>query len=606
MNLREDLLSPIPGDNPSGLDLRYSTDFQQIEQALKQDDDLPQGVWEAERKQANYAAVVEISQDALATRGKHLQLATWLAEALLRDEGFSGLHLGLKTCHGLLENFWDTLYPTSAPGRAKYLSLMSSTLPDAAKKVRLTSGGDSWYRLKESRLVGYEKDAQTDVAKKNREKLLKEGKLSAEAFDKSFAATPKAFYVSVEKDLNDCLSALAQLDTLCRKRFEELAPSFALLRGALEEVQRDVRGLLQKKRAAEPDPVEAAPEPVVAPVRPAEPIETVRVQDAVALSGPAPIAAQAVLLPVNAHAEPADRRDAITAIANAAAYLRKHEPYSPAPYLMLRGLRWGELRAALALADPTAMEAPPTEIRQHAKRLALNRQWKELLEFAESVMALPCSRAWLDVQRLAVEACIALGDEYNSITVAIRSELRTLIRDFPELLDARLMDDTAVANTETQRWLRELIAEPEHAPPDIHLSANGALDGHVPGWQRTFIDSSILADQAFQAGQEQKAFEILSKEVGRQQSGRGRFQRKLQLVQLCLTAGKDAIAQPLLEDIAATIENHKLEDWEDRELVVSALATIMRSSKKVQGDAKEKQKLFERICRLDPVQALKF
>jgi hypothetical protein len=30
----------------------------------------------------------------------------------------------------------------------------------------------------------------------------------------------------------------------------------------------------------------------------------------------------------------------------------------------------------------------------------------------------------------------------------------------------------------------------------------------------------------------------------------------------------------------------------------------MRYSKKIQGSAGDKQKLFERICRLDPVQAL--
>jgi hypothetical protein len=30
----------------------------------------------------------------------------------------------------------------------------------------------------------------------------------------------------------------------------------------------------------------------------------------------------------------------------------------------------------------------------------------------------------------------------------------------------------------------------------------------------------------------------------------------------------------------------------------------MQSSKKIQGDAKLKQAMFERICRLDPVQAL--
>ena len=48
-------------------------------------------------------------------------------------------------------------------------------------------------------------------------------------------------------------------------------------------------------------------------------------------------------------AEPADRRQAVASIAAAAAFLRKREPLSPAPYLILRGLRWGELRTAIAI-----------------------------------------------------------------------------------------------------------------------------------------------------------------------------------------------------------------------------------------------------------------
>ena len=77
----------------------------------------------------------------------------------------------------------------------------------------------------------------------------------------------------------------------------------------------------------------------------------------------------------------------------------------------------------------------------------------------------------------------------------------------------------------------------------------------------------------------------------------------MQLAQICISAGKEAIAQTLLDDIAAAIDNHKLEEWEEREIVVSALSMMMKSSKKF-ADAKEKQKLFERICRIDPVQAL--
>ena len=302
--------------------------------------------------------------------------------------------------------------------------------------------------------------------------------------------------------------------------------------------------------------------------------------------------------------EPADRQEAVAAVASAAALLRRREPGSPAPYLMMRGLRWGELRADTELSDPLLLEAPPSEIRQHIKRLAVQKKWKELLEAAENVMALPCSRAWLDLHRFVVEACVGLGEPYNAIAVAIRSELKALLRDMPRLRQASLMDDTAAANAETQAWIDELMEEPAGAVPDTKPKLGLApADPKTAGWQKTFIDSNTLALEAVRAGQEQKAFEILWNEIDRQRSGRGRFLRKMQLIQLCLSTGKEAIAQTLLDDVAAAIENHKLDEWEDREIVVNALSTLMKSGKKF-ADAKEKQKLFERICRLDPVQAL--
>jgi len=208
------------------------------------------------------------------------------------------------------------------------------------------------------------------------------------------------------------------------------------------------------------------------------------------------------------------------------------------------------------------------------------------------------------LQRFVVEACVAMGSDYNAIAIAIRSELRTLLRDLPELLDAVLTDETPAANPETQTWLRELIAEPADASPLANLPRLPVLDGfQVAGWQKKFIDPQSLAVDAMRKGQPQKAFEILFKEVERQRSGRGRFQRKLQLAQLCIGAGKDTIAQPLLDDIAAALETHKLEDWEDHEMIAGVLAFLLQSSKKIQADAKAKQTIFERICRLDPVQA---
>ena len=423
-----------------------------------------------------------------------------------------------------------------------------------------------------------------------------------EVFDRAFTETPKVFYSEMEKDTDGALSELAALDKLCGEKFEDSAPAFSRLRDALTEFRHTVHTLLQKKRETEPDPVEAAPPPTAEEQAAAEGASgeaAAEGQWTGAATGAAPAR---MMFSMPTSAEPADRREAIAQVAAAAALLRRREPFSPAPYLMLRGLRWGELRAS---SDASILEAPPSDLRQQVKTLAMQNKWAELLEWAETIMALPCSRAWLDLQRFVVEACTALGDDYNAIAIAIRSELRALLRDLPHLLDAALSDDTAAANAETQKWLKEVLGEPEQAasrpePPKVPVMDNGQR----PGWQKKFVDAHALALEAMRSNQPQKAVTLLQREVERQLSGRGRFQRKMQLAQICIAAGKDAIAQPLLDDIAAAIEAHKLEDWEDREMVAAALIFLVQNSKKIGGDAKAKQALFERICRLDPVQAL--
>jgi type VI secretion system protein ImpA len=603
MPLRADLLNPIPGPNAGGEDLRFSAIYDKIKEALRQDDGLTQGVWQQERKVADYPAVLKLTQDALVTKSKDLNLAAWICEAMLYKEKFAGLRDGLILCRSLVDTFWDTLYPPIEDGdlelRAVPLERIGFALDRVVKSLPLNAAGHNSYQLEESRKVGPEDDAKTPDQKKARDKKIKEGKLAPEAFNKSFLDTPKAFYAQTEKDIDASLEALDALDERCREKFGDAAPAFGKLRSSLEEVRHTIHLLLEEKRKTEPDPVEPPP-PVAQPaVEPAA-----QIADSAAASLPTGARSATFAIPAAISSEPADRREAIAAVASTAAFLRKREPESPAPYLMMRGLRWGELRADPELSDPMLLEAPPTEIRQHIKKLAIQKKWKDLLEAAENAMALPCSRAWLDLQRFVVEACVGLGDSYHAIAIAIRSELKTLLRDVPRLREATLMDDTAAANAETRAWIDELLQEPASAVPAAKSSVGVTTDDpRAAGWQKTFIDSNTLAVEALRAGQEQKALEILWNEIDRQRCERGRFLRKIQLAQICISAGKDAIAQTLLDDIGAAIDNHKLEDWEDRETLVGALSMMMKSSKKF-ADAKEKQKLFERICRIDPVQAL--
>ena len=63
MPLREDIFVPIPGENPSGDDLRYDPVYDQIKESRRQDDDLARGAWESERKTANWPVVLKVTQE---------------------------------------------------------------------------------------------------------------------------------------------------------------------------------------------------------------------------------------------------------------------------------------------------------------------------------------------------------------------------------------------------------------------------------------------------------------------------------------------------------------------------------------------------------------
>ena len=408
MPLPDDLLQPIPGENPSGASLRYDPVYDKIKEARREETQPPPGMTEQDRKVADNTQVIKLTTDLLTNKSKDLQLAAWYTEASLKKSSFAGLRDGLALCLGLLQKFWDTLYPEledgDAESRSAPLGFVGTKLEIPLKLLPVVEKRYNLVDYQQSRELGYEDLAKTDDAKKSRAAKIKEGKLTPEAFDKAFEETPKKFYAQAEQDLDACIQLLTQLKKVCDEKFGNEGPSYGPLQKALEAERHLIHVLLQKKREKEPDPVE--PVPAAAEGSPGADGEG-------GAAGAAAPVRTGVLISFDGSSEPPDRIDTIKKIAEAAAFLRRREPQSPASYLMLRGLRWGELRAAIELADPTKLEAPPTDLRRHLKRLLLDKKYEELIEAAESAMALPCSRAWLDMQRFVVEACEALGSGYE-------------------------------------------------------------------------------------------------------------------------------------------------------------------------------------------------
>jgi type VI secretion system protein ImpA len=457
----EPLLKPISEDKPSGDDLKYFKApqdqvpfFDKIRNARKMEDTGPMGKWERESTPADFGLVAKWTSDALANKTKDLQLAAWLTEAWIYKEGVKGLTAGLDLCRELLNRFWDSIYPELDEGDAEpravsldwigsYFDPAKGSSPIfALRSVPLTSAGYSWFKYQESRTIGYEQEVNSNPARKAfRAAAIKEGKVIPEVFDKDFEGTKKAVYKELEADLKTAVVSLSALDAVCHEKFQEVAPSFTPLRKALEEVSNVVHILLLKKLQKEPDPVE--PEPKA---------EAEAKEEAPAEAAVAPALQQQLEIGQLESGEIKTEAQAILHIVAAAQFIRRQTPSSPAPYLLLRALRWGELRGAgdVKQAD---LPAPQAEVRKSLRTAAAAGNWKAVLEAAEGAMGNPCGRGWLDLQRYSIRASTELG--FAAAAKAMRSELKSLLADFPELTKATLNDDTGAANPETLDWLKQ-------------------------------------------------------------------------------------------------------------------------------------------------------
>ena len=596
MPVRDDLLNPIPGDNPAGADLRYDPVYDKIKEARREDDDAPQGEWQHARKVADWPQVIKLAGEALATRSKDLQLAAWLGEATLRREGFGGFRAVLDVTRGLLDRYWDHLYPEVEDGdlelRAAPLDWIGLKLDIPVKSVPLNRAGHSYLQYVDAKSIGTEQEAESDASKRaKREEAIATKKPTIEEFDRAFADTPKPFVKQLAVDVTATLESLHALDEGAREKFGDAAPSFRKLREVLEEEQRVVGQLLAKKLEQDPDPVEAAP--------------AVSASDGGAMAGSA--LGGAADGPRILSAEPVDRNDAASRVISAARFLRRTEPLSPASYLMLRALRWGELRAAGSTPDPKMLEAPTTQVRTQLRGLMLDSAWDQLLETSEMVMGTPVGRGWLDLQRYTLTACQALGDDFGIVAASIRGELRAVLGAIPSLPSMALMDDMPTATAPTLQWLRDeriIGGEDEAADEPITVTSPALVSGEAR--EREGRAGVERAAAEVRAGRPEKAIELLMRALDREKTHRGRFLRQAELARVMVDAGFMQVAQPILQELMADIETHKLDEWEAGDLVARPMALMYRCLGKLDGDSSMRQDLYTRIARLDPLQAIGF
>jgi type VI secretion system protein ImpA len=334
----ESLLAPIAGDNPAGADLRADSSPTSIYYKLKdarfgarsQERDLDAaGVTEL---LPEWRTILEIAPKVIAEQSKDLEVTAWLIEALIRRYGFGGLRDGFNLARGLVENFWEHLYPLpDEEGIATKVSPLTAlngqgadgTLIQPMRKVYLTEGMDpgpfaAWHYEQARNLAGVTGEGA-------REWHLSAGAVTMDQIKVSQKATPAKFYLELVEDIQQCQEAFANLTAALDKICGADSPPSSTIRDGLEAVLviakdlgRDALATLQAPGAAE----SADGAPAAGGGGFGVPTGDLRSRD-----------------------------DAFAALLRVAEYFRRHEPHSYVSYTLEELVRRGRMSLPDLLAE---------------------------------------------------------------------------------------------------------------------------------------------------------------------------------------------------------------------------------------------------------------
>jgi type VI secretion system protein ImpA len=106
----DSLLDPISADNPCGEDIGYDPQFIELDTLLQ---GRPETQFAA-AEEPDWKAIVERCLELFA-RSKDLRVALRLSLGLLKTEGLPGFRDGLLLLKGLIERYWDPVYPRLDP-----------------------------------------------------------------------------------------------------------------------------------------------------------------------------------------------------------------------------------------------------------------------------------------------------------------------------------------------------------------------------------------------------------------------------------------------------------------------------------------------------------
>lgn len=226
----QQLLSPISDEAVCGVRLKYSTTYDEIREAKREDDQrLPQGVWQTEFKKADWKKVINICENVLKTQSKDLQIAAWLAEAYTATNGWDGMYQGVKLVQLLCSKFWDGVFPTlqdDAEYRMAIIASLIQKLSDMSLLIHITDPSDG---VQKSRSLSNWVEARYVSQRQNNMNVFNE-------LNESVDATDHMFFINTEHIVQKISVLIKEFDSYLSCQMNNESPSFHLLQNYISDV----------------------------------------------------------------------------------------------------------------------------------------------------------------------------------------------------------------------------------------------------------------------------------------------------------------------------------------------------------------------------------
>ena len=340
----EALLAPVPGEKPTGIDLRLdanpASDYYKLKDARfaarAKEREIDAGAEVGDLPE--WRTILELAPKVLTTQSKDLEVAAWLVEALLRRHNFAGLRDGFRLLRGMVETYWDGLYPLpdedGVEGKVAPLTALNGegadgTLIQPIRKVWLTDGRDpgpfaAWHYEQAQKLATITDEKA--VAWHN-----KAGTATNDQIESSRRATKPQFFLDLVDDLRQCQEEFGGLTAALDKAAGQDSPPTSTIRNTLESTMT-IAGTLGR------DAIAAAQAAAAAAAAAEGAADGASAGDGAGPAGARQAGPPGLMLgPIRT------REDAFGALLQLGDFFRRSEPHSLVPYVVDELVRRGRM-----------------------------------------------------------------------------------------------------------------------------------------------------------------------------------------------------------------------------------------------------------------------